>query len=115
MTPMKDLRVFLILMLLSAHPDMVNLVHASEMPNGKKGMVTGIVASKGQHWIEVMVDGGIIKRYIPFGGLPEDDRDYDQPTLDQIQQIRIGDRVELQWEFQKYLRIARIKSLGRPK
>ena len=112
---MKSRCLFLILAFLLQPPNAVNSARAAEMPNGKKGVVTGLVASKGQHWIEVMVDGGIIKRYIPFGGLPEDGKDYDPSTVDQIRQIRIGDRVELQWEFQKYLRLARIKSLGRPK
>ena len=112
---MKSRYLYLILTFLLLHPNVINLAHAAEMANGKKGTVTGVVASKGQHWIEVMVDGGIIKRYIPFGGLPEDGKDYDPSTVDQIQQTRIGYRIELQWEFQKYLRIARMKSLGRAK
>ena len=112
---MKSRYLFFVVTFLLLHANAINSAYAAEMPNGQKGTVTGIAASKGQHWIEVMSDGGIIKRYIPFGGLPEDGKDYDSSTVDQIRQIRIGDRVELRWEFQKYLRLASIKSLGRPK
>ena len=88
--------------------------HAEEMPNGQKGVVTGVLVDKGQHWIEVRASGGGVKRYIPFGGKPEDEKDYDRAIVDQIRQIPIDSRVELNWEFQRYFRIAKIRTLPKP-
>lgn len=106
-------RVSLILMFLSL--GLIHPVHAAEMAKGQKGTVTGTVTSKSQKWIEVRTDGsGFIKRYIPPGGLPEDDRAADPSVLEEIHQTRVNSRVQVDWEFQRRLRALNIKVLKQP-
>jgi hypothetical protein len=97
------------LVFLSVGAGFARLAETAEMPRGQKGVTTGIVTAKGQNWIEVLGESGTIKRYIPFGALPEDGRKYDAPVLKQIRQTRLNSRVVLNWQFQKYLRVVSIK------
>ena len=88
-------------------------VCASDMPKGQKGESIGIMTGKGQRWVEILQDG-VIKRYVPFGTLPQDKVKVDQRLLDDLHKMRINSRVKIGWEFQKYLRVVRIEVIENP-
>ena len=90
------------------------LLFASSAPAKElKGVVIGEITAKGQRWVELRKDSHTIDHYIVWGSLPEDGRDLDESVMAQIREIHLNSRVELSWEFRKYLRVTGIKFLSR--
>ena len=78
------------------------------------GTVVGVVAAKGENWIEVKADGEEkARRYTPYwrGGLPKDGGGFDKETLKQIKDVPAGSRVRLEWSFQERPRVEKIEVL----
>jgi hypothetical protein len=80
----------------------------------RKGTVAGVLAGKGDNWIEVKADGEEkARRYVPHwrGGLPKDGGGFDKKILEQVKEIPLKSRVRLEWSFQERPRIDKIEVL----
>jgi hypothetical protein len=83
----------------------------------RKGTVTGIVAAKGDNWIEVKADGEEkARRYVPHwkGGLPKDGGGPDKDMVAKIKETAVNSRVRLEWEFEERARVVKIEVLKKP-
>lgn len=83
----------------------------------RKGTVTGVVAGKGDNWIEVRADGEEkARRYVPHwkGGAPNDGGGPDKEMVARLKEIPVGSRVQLGWEFEERPRVVKIDLLKKP-
>jgi hypothetical protein len=83
----------------------------------RKGTVTGVVAAKGDNWIEVKADGEEkARRYVPHwkGGLPKDGGGPDKDMVAKIKETPLKARVRLEWEFEERARVVKIEVLKKP-
>jgi hypothetical protein len=81
---------------------------------GKKGTVTGIVAAKGDNWIEIKADGEEKPRRYTLnwkGGQPKDGGGYDKEIVAQMKEISLKTRVRLEWSFHERPRVDKIEVL----
>ncbi|HVL12009.1 MAG TPA: hypothetical protein VM529_05560 [Gemmata sp.] len=76
----------------------------------RKGTATGVVAAKGDNWIEVKADGEEkARRYVPhFPGRPEGT---EKATLELLRTIPVGTRVNFDWLFAERMRVMKIEVL----
>ena len=84
---------------------------------GKKGKVIGTLTEKGPNFIEVKADGEEKgRRYVPHwvGGAPAQGGGPDKKMLKVISELKIGSRLEVEWEFEERLRIVTVKVLKAP-
>jgi len=84
---------------------------------GKKGKVIGLLSDKGPNFIEVKADGEEKgRRYVPHwvGGAPAQGGGPDKKMLKVISELKVGSRVEVEWEFEERLRILTVKVLKLP-
>jgi hypothetical protein len=88
-------------------------------PNeGKKGKTIGTLTEKSENFIEVKADGEEkARRYVPhwIGGAPAQGGGFDKKVLKTFKELRIGSRVEVQWEFEERFRVLTVKVLALPK
>jgi hypothetical protein len=88
-------------------------------PNeGKKGKAIGTLTEKSETFIEVKADGEErARRYVPHwrGGAPEQGGGLDKKVLKTFKDLRVGSRVEVQWEFEERFRVLSVKVLALPK
>lgn len=84
----------------------------------KKGTVTGVVAAKGDNWVEVKADGEEKGRkyYLHWkGGLPKDGGGPDKEMAAKIKEVPLKARVQLEWSFQERPRVDKIEVLKKDK
>jgi hypothetical protein len=88
-------------------------------PNeGKKGKAIGTLTEKSDNFIEVKADGEEkARRYVPhwIGGAPAQGGGFDKKVLKVFKELKIGSRVEVQWEFEERFRALSVKVLALPK
>ncbi len=78
------------------------------------GTLDGVLAAKGEAWIEVKADGQeTAKRYLPIwrGGAPKDGGGFDKDTLAAIRKLVVPNRVHLAWKQDEHLRIVSVAML----
>jgi hypothetical protein len=84
---------------------------------GKKGTVIGTLVAKEKNWIAVKGDGEEKERkYVPHwvGGAPSAGGGPDKKMLEVFSKLKIGSRIELQWEYEERLRAVHVKVLKEP-
>jgi hypothetical protein len=84
---------------------------------GKKGKVIGLLTDKGTNYIEVKADGEEKgRKYVPHwvGGMPAQGGGPDKKVLKVISELKVGSRVEVEWEFEERLRVLTVKVLKLP-
>lgn len=84
---------------------------------GKKGKVIGLLTDKGPNFIEVKADGEEKgRKYVPHwvGGAPDKGGGPDKKVLKVISELKVGSRLEVEWEFEERLRILTVKVLKLP-
>lgn len=88
---------------------------ADEKKTEKKGgTVTGEVKAKGEAFVEVLADGeDKARRYVPHwrGGAPAAGGGPDKTMVAKIKDLKVGDRVRLEWEFEERARVVKIEVL----
>jgi len=81
---------------------------------GKKGTVIGKLTDKGPNFIEVKADGEEKgRKYVPHwvGGQPAQGGGPDKKLLKVFSELKVGSRVEIEWEFEERLRVLSVKVL----
>lgn len=89
----------------------VAAVHPCLADEAQSGTVTGILAAKGENWIEVKADEAAESvKYTPFwrGGA---DGGWDKAMLETIKKLVVPNRVKLQWQMQERPRIVSVQML----
>ncbi len=84
---------------------------------GKKGKVIGTLTDKGKAFIEVKADGDEKgRKYIPHwrGGAPSAGGGPDKKMVEIISGLKVGSRIEVDWEFEEHLRVLAVKVLKAP-
>ena len=73
----------------------------------RQGKMEGILSSKGDSWIEVLNDANQLHRFIPqwHGKGPANGGHFNQETLQLINEIVVGNRVEVEWFYDGFLRM----------
>jgi hypothetical protein len=73
----------------------------------EEGVMEGILSTKSDSWIEVVDDGGFLHRFIPVwtGKGPANGGGFDADTLDQMKELVVGNRVEVEWVHDGHLRV----------
>ncbi len=85
---------------------------------GKKGTAVGTLTDKGPNFIELRADGEEKgRRYVPHwvGGAPAQGGGPDKKMLKVFSELKVGSRLEVQWEFEERLRAVNVKVLKEPK
>lgn len=80
----------------------------------KKGTVTGVVAAKGDNFIEVKADGEEKPRkyFLHWkGGAPKDGGGPDKEMAARLKEVPVKARVRLEWSFQERPRVDKIEVL----
>ena len=83
-------------------------------PEKRSGTVVGIVAGKGDSYVEVKANGEAkARKYVPrwVGGLPAQGGGHDKAMLKTIRDLKVGSRVRLDWEFEERPRVVRVEVL----
>jgi hypothetical protein len=88
-------------------------------PKGKDkekrgGTVVGVLAAKGDNYIEVKADGEEkARKYVPYwrGGAPDKGGGLDKEMLKTFKTLKVGSRVRLEWEFDERPRVVRVEML----
>src|SRR5690349_4924870 len=81
---------------------------------GRKGTVTGVVAAKGDNWIEIKADGEEkARKYTPHwrGGNPNAGGGPDKEIVAKIKETPLHSRVRIEWSFQERPRVEKIEVL----
>ena len=84
---------------------------AGEIPVLKSGQIQGILAVKGEAWIEVKDDKGYTHRYLApwIGQGPSRGGSFNSQTLEIIKTLVVGNRVSLKWFWDNHLRIEEVE------
>jgi hypothetical protein len=79
----------------------------------KAGQLNGILSSKGDAWVEVVEDNGLVARYLaPWeGGSPSRGGGFHLKSLEKIKELVVGNRVFLDWFWDGHLRVKKIKHI----
>ena len=79
----------------------------------KAGNLKGILNAKGDAWIEVKEDQGLLERYLaPWqGGSPARGGGFDLKTLDVFKELVVGNRVQLDWFWDGHLRVLKVNKI----
>ena len=79
----------------------------------KAGQLNGILSSKGDAWVEVVEDNGLVARYLaPWeGGSPSRGGGFHFKTLEKFKELVVGNRVYLDWYWDGHLRVKKIKHI----
>ena len=80
-------------------------------PKDKTGVVEGEVTAKGENWVEVKSGDKPVERYSPrwSGGLPKDGGSLDKDALHAIAEVKVGDKVRLEWAYEERLRVVSLR------
>ena len=79
----------------------------------KSGELRGILTAKGEAWIEVKEDNGLLERYLApwLGGSPARGGGFDLNMLEIFKDLIVGNRVYLNWFWDGHLRVLKVKNL----
>jgi hypothetical protein len=105
----------LVLALLSAVPAQEK--KEEKKAAAKSGTVIGALVGKGDNFIEVKADGEEkARRYVPHwvGGAPAQGGGPDKKMLKRFAELKVGSRIEVEWEFEERLRAVSVKVLKGP-
>ena len=83
-------------------------------PDKKSGTVVGVVTAKEGNWVEVKADGEEKgRKYIPHwrGGAPSAGGGPDKDMVKIISSLKIGSRLEVEWEHEEHFRVLKVKVL----
>ena len=83
-------------------------------PEKRSGTVVGVVAGKGEAYVEVKADGEAkARKYVPHwvGGAPAQGGGPDKAMVKTIRELKVGSRVRLDWVFEERPRVVRIEVL----
>ena len=83
----------------------------------KSGTATGMLAAKGDNWIELKADGEEkARRYVPHwvGGIPSQGGGPDKKMVETIKALKVGSRLRVEWEFDERPRVVKIEVLKAP-
>ena len=86
----------------------------NEARAAESGTVIGTLTAKGENWIAVRADGANEpQRYVPrwIGGMPNQGGGPDKDMMRAISQLKIGDRVRLEWIYEERKRVVKIARL----
>lgn len=79
----------------------------------KDGQLNGILSSKGEAWVEVIEDNGLLNRYLApwHGGSPSRGGGFYSKTLDTFKDLVVGNRVKLDWFWDGHLRVKTVSQI----
>jgi hypothetical protein len=79
----------------------------------KSGVLEGILSAKGEAWIDVREDGGLLDRYLaPWSGeSPARGGGFDLKTLGEFKELIVGNRVYLDWFWDGHLRVRKVREI----
>ena len=79
----------------------------------KSGVLEGILSAKGEAWIDVREDGGLLERYLaPWSGeSPARGGGFDLKTLGKFKELIVGNRVYLDWFWDGHLRVRKVREI----
>ena len=85
------------------------VTHAANHKEGDKGAFIGTVTEKAATWFRAKNDTDS-ERFMPrwIGGLPADGGGLDKDIVAKIKTLKVGDKVEVKWEFTENLRAVEI-------
>ncbi len=83
--------------------------YAADHKEGDKGTFAGTVTEKGDNWFRAKNETAS-ERFMPqwHGGNPADGGGLDKDILAQIKALKVGDKVEVKWEYSERLRALEI-------
>ena len=82
------------------------------VPKSKKGTIRGTVVAKSKNSIDVKpFDKGPVERYLPHwrGGNPSAGGGLDKKVLQQLDPIKVGQKVTVKWEYEERKRVVNIR------
>jgi len=87
-----------------------------EICAAEKGRMDGILASKGDAWVEVLDDRDQSFRFIPewIGKGPANGGKFKSETLELIDELIVGNRIQINWMYDGFLRIIDAKIMKPP-
>ena len=79
----------------------------------KSGVLEGILSAKGEAWIDVREDGGLLDRYLaPWSGeSPARGGGFDLKILGEFKELIVGNRVYLDWFWDGHLRVRKVREI----
>lgn len=79
-------------------------------PEKTEGSVSGTVTAKGETWIDIKSEAGVVERYTPrwIGGNPQDGGGFDRAMLAAIKATAVGAKVKVDWKYDERLRVLAI-------
>ncbi len=86
---------------------------SAELPIKQSGKLLGILTSKGEAWVQVKEDGGLVSRYLaPWqGGSPSRGGGFNLKSIERFKELVVGNRVWIEWYWDGHLRVNKIKEL----
>ena len=82
------------------------------VPKSKKETIRGTVVAKSKNSIDVKpFDKGPVERYLPHwrGGNPSAGGGLDKKVLQQLDPIKVGQKVTVKWEYEERKRVVNIR------
>lgn len=86
-----------------------------ELPAGTKGTTVGVLAAKERNVIFVRPEGAAEpERFMPrwIGGMPRDGGGLDKVMLGKFEELKVGDRLRVEWVYDERRRAVQIEVLG---
>ena len=82
----------------------------------EEGTMVGILASKGDNWVEVLDDRDQSFRFIPewIGKGPANGGKFKSETIELIDELIVGNRIQIDWIYDGFLRIIDAKIIKPP-
>ena len=82
----------------------------------ESGQLEGILTQKSTNWIDVRDDQGYVNRYLPHwvGESPSRGGGFDPVMLQTIEDLVVGNRVFLKWNWDRHLRIVAVNIIVPP-
>ena len=79
----------------------------------KSGDLRGILTAKGEAWIEVKEDNGLLERYLApwLGESPARGGGFDFNVIQVLKDLIVGNRVYLNWFWDGHLRVSKVNNL----
>lgn len=77
----------------------------------RKGSDLGVITARGEVWVEIKsTNGGANERYHvrAINGGPDNGGSFDKDAMQQMNKLKLGDKIAVQWEFEERKRISKI-------
>lgn len=80
------------------------------VPEEKEGTLTGLLTGRGEVWIEVSSEAGVLQRFWPrwLDGAPNQGGGFDRDMLNAFAALRVGERVTVKWTYDERLRAVEV-------